>query len=110
MTETMTVMLSCPGTAKASLQSIWIATTREKYWEMLEVLPPAAMRNGAFMVGEAMDHHKGSPRFSCFKQVGEQYFELSQPITMKRFQELFGKTSYREQLKELENKTAEAVY
>ena len=79
---------------KEMAEAIWIAITREKYWEMLEVLPPAAMRNGAFMVGEAMDHHKGSPRFSCFKQVGEEYFELSQPITMKRFVQLFGLTSY----------------
>ena len=34
-------------------KSAWIPTTESMYWEMLECLPPRAMRNGAFLVGEA---------------------------------------------------------
>lgn len=34
----------------------WIRVTRDRYWEMLEVLPPAVMGGGAFMVGEPMSH------------------------------------------------------
>ena len=31
-------------------------STEEKYWEMLEVLPPAVMMSGSFLVGEPVEH------------------------------------------------------
>ena len=40
----------------------------EKYYEMLEVLPPEAMASNAFLVGEPDDHAKdlsGNGRTAC---------------------------------------------
>ena len=72
---------------------IWEDTTREKYWEMLEVLPPAAMCGNAFLVGEPMDHRAdtGEPRFTAFRQIGFEntgnatYLVASRPITHREF-------------------------
>jgi hypothetical protein len=75
----------------------WKDVTEERYYEMLNVLPPAAMHAGAFLVGEPYDHHAGTgrPRFACFRRNHSgQYQELSCHITHKKFCELFGKTSY----------------
>lgn len=64
----------------------WNRTTSERYWEMLEILPPAVMGGGGFMVGEPMDHNaEGFPTFTAFKQVGKQYFEASEPMTIREF-------------------------
>ena len=45
----------------------WIPTTKNMYWEMLEVLPPEIMSQTAFLVGEASNHNKdGKAVYSCF--------------------------------------------
>jgi hypothetical protein len=69
----------------------WMETTREKYWEMLEVLPPACMLAGGFLVGEPMDHHAGTghPRFSAFRSIGSRYFESNRPLTVKEFKSFY---------------------
>lgn len=78
----------------------WEETTEEKYYDMLNVLPPAAMCNGAFLVGEPWDHHAvtGRPRFSCYRMTnfqheGEKFFKLKGCITHAQFCEMFGKTA-----------------
>lgn len=52
----------------------WMPTTENMYWHMLEVVPPVAACNGAFLVGEA-DHHNADhvPVYACFKQASDQY-------------------------------------
>lgn len=70
----------------------WLPTTEERYHDMLEVLPPAAMMRGAFLVGEAQDHlsDDGSPRFTVyryFRSAGE-YAVGSRPITVAEFEAL----------------------
>ncbi len=62
----------------------WEITTRENYWNMLEVLPPKYHRNGAFLVGEAMDHFgaNGAARYDAFKQVGSIYYQSNRPVTV----------------------------
>lgn len=74
----------------------WSEVTKERYWEMLEVLPPAAMQRGAFLIGEASNHcaKTGRARFACYKEETGKFFELASPITFKEFCEMFGKTSY----------------
>lgn len=74
------------GTART-----WSEVSEERYWDMLEVLPPAAMRRGAFLVGEAQDHHAGTgrPRFSCFKEQDGKHYALSTPITIDEFRRMF---------------------
>lgn len=45
----------------------WIRTSESMYYKMLEALPPAAMGNGAFLVGEAADHNdNGEAVYACF--------------------------------------------
>lgn len=68
----------------------WKATTKARYWDMLEVLPPAVMGGGAFMVGEPMNHDPatGQPTFTGFKQVGDKYFEATEPMTIAAFRKL----------------------
>ena len=65
----------------------WHETTREKYWEMLEVLPPAAMGGGGFLVGEPWDHHAitGQPRFAGYAEKQGKYWEADRPMTRKEF-------------------------
>jgi len=65
----------------------WTETTEEKYFEMLEVLPPAYMGNGGFLVGEPYDHDAGNgqPRWTAFRQVGEKFFAANRPMTIAEF-------------------------
>ena len=77
---------------------VWIECTEERYYEMLEVLPPAFQSSRGFLVGEAMDHHAvtGRPRFSAFTErttKGDgwsetRYFEASRPMTVTEFRNM----------------------
>ena len=67
---------------------VWTRTSKRKYWEMLEVLPPALWIGGAFLVGEPTDHHAttGQPRFQAYWQRGSSddfaiYLAASRPMT-----------------------------
>ena len=53
--------------------------TAEKYYEMLEVLPPQAMNANSFLVGEPSDHAKDAsgvyrPRYALYFTVGEKFY------------------------------------
>lgn len=74
----------------------WTETTDERYDDMLNVLPPAAWHNGAFLVGEAQDHHAttGRPRFTCCKREHGKYYVADRPMTHKEFCALFGNCSF----------------
>jgi hypothetical protein len=76
--------------AKANRQDMaitWTETTKGKYWDMLEVLPPAAMSNGGFLVGEPWDHHAttGQPRFSAYREQFDKFYVANRPMTRKEF-------------------------
>ncbi len=63
----------------------WIETTESMYWNMLEALPPRAMRHKAFLVGEALRHNEnGETVYSCFKQKNDGYFARN--LTLAQFQ------------------------
>lgn len=66
-----------------------IKTTKEKYKDMLEVLPPISWQNGAFLVGEPYDHDAGNglPRYEAFYKKGNKYYVSSRPITKPEFLE-----------------------
>lgn len=70
--------------AKAARQD---SPIRERYWEMLEVLPPAAMGGGGFLVGEPCDHHAitGQPRYDGFREWHGKFYEGSRPMTRKEY-------------------------
>jgi hypothetical protein len=78
---------------KASRQDTpieWQPTTKERYWEMLEVLPPAIMLRGGFLVGEPWDHHaiNGKPRFQAYIARYGEFFVASRPMTIAEFKEV----------------------
>lgn len=68
----------------------WSETTEEQYWEMLEVLPPACMLAGSFLVGEPWDHHAGSglPRFQAYLKQGDKYLVSNRPLTVTEFKSI----------------------
>lgn len=61
--------------AMRSSPGVWIPTTEEMYWDMLEALPPLRMGRGMFLMGEA-DHSddEGCKVYACFLQKGRAYF------------------------------------
>jgi hypothetical protein len=69
----------------------WKRTTRDKYWEMLEVLPPAAMSGGGFLVGEPIDHTPdGWPRYEAFLERDGKFFVHTEPLTVAQFNASIG--------------------
>lgn len=68
----------------------WIATTAERYDEMLNVLPPVEWSGHVFGVGEPIDHHAvtGQPRFDAYRRIGDDYFVSSRPMTAKEIRDL----------------------
>lgn len=85
--------LAAHSAAKAERQRVpftWEPTTREKYDEMLECLPPACHRATGFLVGEPWDHDalSGQPRFQAFRVVPgmlPRYVVASRPLTRQEF-------------------------
>lgn len=74
---------------------VWTRITRRKYWDMLEVLPPALWIGGAFLVGEPTDHHAttGRPRFAAYRQIGADddsgiYLAASRPMTCEELRQI----------------------
>ena len=87
--ELMTVDGFCQAKAERQDTPItWTETTKEKFYEMLEVLPPATMKNGGFLVGEPWDHHAltGRPRYAAYKEREEKFFVASRPMTRQEFE------------------------
>lgn len=65
----------------------WIPTTENMYWEMLEVLPPRAMRGDSFLVGEPLrDNEQGETLYSCFTRTGGNC--RARNLTVKQFIEM----------------------
>lgn len=64
----------------------WIPTTEKMYWQMLEVLPPRAMRGDVFLVGEPLrDNGRGETLYSCFCRTGDNF--RARNLTVKQFKE-----------------------
>lgn len=67
---------------------VWEPITEEKYWYYLEVLPPAVMWVGGFLVGEPSDHHAatGLPRYQGCRDLGNgNHVASSRPMQVKEF-------------------------
>jgi hypothetical protein len=86
--ERMTIEEFCQS--KAAVQDtpiVWEDSTEEKFYDMLEVLPPRVMGNGGFLVGEEADHHAltGAGRYQAFIHRGGKYYASNRPLTVKEF-------------------------
>lgn len=78
----------------------WIETTEERYFEMLECLPPECMIGGGFLVGEASNHRRCKinncvkPTFDAFRKTGkfgsgnEKFYAASESVTIPEFKVL----------------------
>ena len=73
----------------------WALTTRDRYTNRLEVLPPAMWQDGAFLVGEPMDHDiaTGQPRFEAYWRRHDHYFVASRPLTHAELRQELAATS-----------------
>ena len=77
---------------KAAIQDApwtWRPSTEEAYEGALEILPPASMSNGAFLLGEPYDHHAitGRPRYDAYHHdtATDTYLASSRPLTVLEF-------------------------
>lgn len=72
----------------------WKECTEERYWEMLECVPPAVMGGGGFMVGEPYDHiqdaetGKWVPTFHAFRKIAGKHYAASAPMTIREFRKV----------------------
>jgi hypothetical protein len=88
--EAMSVDEFCAWKADQQRTPIrWTETTKDRFFAMLELLPPAEMTDGyrAFLVGEPYDHDAGNghPRFGAFRRMGDRYEEANRPMTKTEF-------------------------
>lgn len=67
----------------------WEIVTEDRYFEMLECLPPAAYgrKVEGFLVGEPWDHHAitGQPRYSAFIKRYGVHYGSTRPLTVREF-------------------------
>ena len=74
----------------------WEEVTEERFYDMLECLPPAAGTKGwrEFLVGEPYDHDalSGEPRYQGFRRTSSGYFASSRPMTVTEFRAEVGDT------------------
>lgn len=65
--------------------------SRERFDEMLDVLPPAVMDANGFMVGEPFDHRlceitgKFGPTFAAFIEHKGKCYEATRPLTIGEY-------------------------
>lgn len=79
----------------------WMDSTQDTYWEMLEILPPAAQLSNGFLIGEPADHRTctvtgqtDQPRFEAFAERAGKYYRYSRPLTRAEFREAIKKLPY----------------
>ncbi len=65
---------------------LWIPTTKEQYWAILEAVPPTAMIHNAFLGGEPNHHDsEGKPVYAAFRIRNKQY--KARYLTFSQFKE-----------------------
>lgn len=76
----------------------WLDSTQERYWYMLEVLPPAAQLPSGFLVGEPADHRtcqvtgKVLPRYEAYVNCGHDgFWTAERPLTIPEFKQTAGR-------------------
>jgi len=76
---------------------MWKRVSERRYFEMLEVLPPAVWLSYGFLVGEPHDHRvckitgRTAPSFAAFVKLGDEFFE-GPTMTAEEFRRLELKT------------------
>ena len=86
--ERMTVEEFCQS--KSAAQDVpvqWESITEERYYDLLECLPPAYYGAQGFLVGEPWDHHAmtGRPRYQACRCRQGVYEASNRPMTILEF-------------------------
>jgi hypothetical protein len=68
----------------------WLPMTAAEYERRLNVLPPAGMRCGKFLLGEPTDHEGAdfAARYLVHREFGGEYWVGSRPVTRTEFRRL----------------------
>jgi hypothetical protein len=95
--EEMSVGEWCAWKAEQQRSPItWAETTRARFYDALECLPPAAGTKGyrAFLLGEPYDHDAGNgqPRYQGYRRDAAAYLVSSRPMTVAEFRAEVGDT------------------
>jgi hypothetical protein len=71
----------CPETERLykAGDSSWVETSQKHFYDLLDVLPPARMKDTAFMVGECYTHDKdkGAMYDACITVDGRYFIRLA---------------------------------
>lgn len=73
------------------MSAIWTKVSKERYEDMLNILPPVAHMAGGFLVGEAWSHkfdhstRQSIPTFVGFKTINGEFFACAEPLTVAEF-------------------------
>ena len=86
--ERMTLEAFCQS--KSAAQDVpvqWESITEERYYDLLECLPPAYYGAQGFLVGEPWDHHAmtGRPRYQACRCRQGVYEASNRPMTILEF-------------------------
>lgn len=66
----------------AAFRSPPVEITAERFWEMLEVLPPVAWKRGADTESFKLSEFTSGAITQIFCRIDERYFELSDNVTL----------------------------
>lgn len=73
----------------------FIEVDQARYWEMLEILPPAYMDGKGFLVGEPFTHRRcevskidNQPTFAPFIEHAGKFYEGEQAMTIREYKAL----------------------
>ena len=75
---------------------MWKRTSKEKYWDALELLPPAFQDHRGFLLGEPHDHAiceiTGTmhPRYDAYVNWGRWYYVSVRPLTVNEYRKYAG--------------------
>jgi hypothetical protein len=70
---------------------MWKSTSRQKYWDALEVLPPAYQDAFGFLLGEPHDHAQCEvtkvvlPRYDAYVEKRKRYYASIRPLTIPEY-------------------------
>lgn len=67
----------------SDLTQVWQEIDIERYWWLMECVPPRAMKDNGFLVGECMTHTEHGAIYEAVIQVDERYF--SRPAYWQSF-------------------------
>ena len=79
-------------TSSKQESAMWKRTSKQKYWDELEVLPPAYQDHHGFLMGEPSDHDicevlgTMAARYEAYISRAGRHYVSIRPLTMREYQ------------------------